>query len=227
MAELEAQHISKTYQSGQNQLTVLQDVSLSINKGEFLAIAGQSGSGKSTLMNILGCLDVPTQGNYFIEGQDTLLMAADELARIRNKKIGFVFQQFNLLANLNALDNVALPQLYADISDEQARERATEMLTLVGLADRMHHYPNQLSGGQQQRVSIARALVNSPSIILADEPTGNLDSKSGMDMMDIFINLNKTQRITIIIVTHDMNLAQKTDRIIKILDGKIVEDAKR
>ena len=205
-------------------LTVLHDISLTVQKGELLALTGQSGSGKSTLMNILGCLDVPTTGTYMIEGQDVSRLTPDELAHIRNRMVGFVFQQFNLLEDVTALDNVALPQLYKKIPEPQARQRAQEVLTDVGLADRMHHFPYQLSGGQQQRVSIARALVNKPDIILADEPTGNLDSTTGAQIMDMFIQLNKQEQVTVIIVTHDMTLANQTKRIVKLLDGRVVED---
>jgi putative ABC transport system ATP-binding protein len=225
MAHIEAKGIAKTFYTGDIAHTVLSDASFTIDEGELLAITGPSGSGKSTLMNIIGCLDRPTEGQYLIDGYDVAHLSSDELAHIRNAKIGFVFQKFNLLPDLTALDNVALPQLYDSASEEQARKAAEEMLTLVDLADKLHHYPYQLSGGQQQRVAIARALVNNPAIILADEPTGNLDSKTGELIMNIFMKLNSEQKKTIIIVTHDAGLAQKTNRIIKLLDGKIVSDS--
>lgn len=224
MVLLQLDAITKTFFMRERSLTVLHDISLTVQKGEFLAITGQSGSGKSTLMNILGCLDVPTTGTYTIEGQDVSRLTPDELAHIRNRMVGFVFQQFNLLEDVTALDNVALPQLYKKIPEPQARQRAQEVLTAVGLADRMHHFPYQLSGGQQQRVSIARALVNKPDIILADEPTGNLDSTTGAQIMDMFIQLNKQEQVTVIIVTHDMTLANQTKRIVKLLDGRVVQD---
>ena len=226
MAQLEAQHISKTFYTGDIALTVLSDISFSINEGEFLAITGPSGSGKSTLMNIIGCLDQPTTGSYLIEGTDVSHFTSDELAHIRNAKVGFVFQKFNLLPDLTALDNVALPQLYAGTSESEARLAAQKMLELVELSDRLHHYPYQLSGGQQQRVAIARALINNPAIILADEPTGNLDSKTGELIFESFLKLNREQKQTIIIITHDLGLAQKTSRIIKLFDGKLAEDSR-
>jgi len=218
-------NINKKFFNGEVPLTVLQDINLSINRTEFLAITGPSGSGKSTLMHLIGCLDTPTAGTYLMEGKDISTLSDKELAQIRNKKIGFVFQKFHLLPDLTALDNVALPQLYADRSEAGAHKKAQEVLELVGLSDRMFHYPNQLSGGQQQRVAIARALVNDPDIILADEPTGNLDTASGAAILNILTHLNKEHKSTIVIVTHDHTLADKTNRIIKLLDGKIIEDS--
>ena len=226
MAQLEARNVSKTFYTGDIALNVLSDVSFTINEGEFLAITGPSGSGKSTLMNIIGCLDQPTTGSYMIEGTDVSHFSSDELAQIRNAKIGFIFQKFNLLPDLTALDNVALPQLYAGKSEDEARAAAEKCLAIVDLSDRLHHYPYQLSGGQQQRVAIARALVNDPAIILADEPTGNLDSKTGALIFDSFLRLNREHKKTIILITHDAGLAQKTNRIIKLFDGKLAEDNK-
>ncbi len=217
-------NITKTFFSGEVPLTVLHDIDLEINRTEFLAITGPSGSGKSTLMHLIGCLDTPTSGTYLMEGKDISTLNDLEMARIRNKRIGFVFQKFHLLPDLTSLDNVALPQLYADRSEVGARKRAQEMLELVGLGDRLYHYPNQLSGGQQQRVAIARALVNDPDIILADEPTGNLDTASGASILNILTHLNQEHKTTVVIVTHDLALADKTNRIIKLLDGKIIED---
>ncbi len=226
MAQLKADNISKAFSIDGRSLLVLQNISCSIEKGEFLAITGPSGSGKSTLMNILGCLDVPTSGTYLIDGRDTAEMSSDQLAFVRNKHVGFVFQTFNLLSDITALENVALPQLYAGKSEEEARKAAQNVLDQVGLSERMHHHPLQLSGGEQQRVAIARALVNKPAIILADEPSGNLDSKTGNLIMDIFTDLNIKEQITVIIVTHNLSLANKTRRIIKLRDGKIIEDKK-
>ena len=226
MAQLKADNISKAFSIDGRSLLVLQNISCSIEKGEFLAITGPSGSGKSTLMNILGCLDVPTSGTYLIDGRDTAEMSSDQLAFVRNKHVGFVFQTFNLLSDITALENVALPQLYAGKSEEEARKAAQNVLDQVGLSERMHHHPLQLSGGEQQRVAIARALVNKPAIILADEPSGNLDSKTGNLIMDIFTDLNIKEQITVIIVTHNLSLANKTRRIIKLLDGRIIEDKK-
>ena len=226
MALLEARNITKTFTLPGRELTVLHDISFSIEKGEFLSITGQSGSGKSTLMHIIGCLDVLTSGSYFIEGQNVSHLSPDQLAHIRNQKIGFVFQQFNLLPDLTALENVALPQLYAGKSEKEANEKAEKLLCSVALDCRLHHQPQRMSGGEQQRVAIARALINDPAIILADEPTGNLDSKTGQMVMDLFLKLNQEKGITIVIVTHDLELAHKTKRIIKLLDGRIQEDQK-
>lgn len=217
-------NITKTFFNGAEPVTAIKDITFSIEPSEFMAITGPSGSGKSTLMHLIGCLDVPTSGTYILENEDVSHLNNNQLAHIRNQKIGFVFQRFHLLPDMNALDNVALPQLYADKGESIARKRAQDVLALVGLADRMYHYPNQLSGGQQQRVAIARALVNNPAIILADEPTGNLDSSTGNAIMDIFSQLNQKESATIILVTHDHELAKKTNRIIRLFDGAIVED---
>jgi len=224
MKLIEIKDLTKTFTMAESKLTVLKGISFTVKQGELLSITGQSGSGKSTLMHLIGCLDTPTSGTYLLEGNNVSTMTPDQLAHIRNKLIGFVFQRFYLLPDLTALDNVALPQLYAGSSEKNARTHAREVLELVGLGDRMFHFPNQLSGGQQQRVAIARAMVNNPPLILADEPTGNLDSKTGEDIMKGFIELNRTKKVTIILVTHDLDLAQKTNRIIKLLDGVIVED---
>lgn len=215
--------ISKHYKSGDEEVRALDSVSLSINKGEFLSILGPSGSGKSTLMNMLGCLDKPTLGEYHLNNQDVSALSGNQLAGIRNQNIGFVFQSFNLLEYASALDNVALPLVYRGVKAAERRKKAASLLERVGLGDRMHHKPNQLSGGQKQRVAIARALVNDPQIILADEPTGALDSKSGAEIEALFNELHREGR-TLIIVTHDNALAQRTKRIITIKDGKIVAD---
>jgi putative ABC transport system ATP-binding protein len=219
-AVIEIQDVKKIYQMGELQVSALDGVSLRIEKGEMVAITGPSGSGKSTLMNIIGCLDAPSSGSYILDGEDVSKMSDDEQAAVRNRKIGFVFQQFNLLSRTSALAQVELPMVYAGATNR--RERATAALETVGLGDRIDHRPNELSGGQQQRVAIARALVNHPSIILADEPTGNLDSKSGAEIMDIFKTLNRDQGLTIILVTHDPNIAAQAQRAIRMRDGQIV-----
>jgi len=224
MALLHIENLSKQYHMGETVVEALKSVSFSIEKGEFVAITGYSGSGKSTLMHLLGCLDAPTSGHYFLEGEDVSTLSRDELAHIRNKKIGFVFQRFHLLADLSARDNVALPLLYAKVPETEALQKASQLLEQVGLSDRADHFPYQLSGGQQQRVAIARALVNNPAIILADEPTGNLDVATGNTIMQMFNDLNRKQKVTIIIVTHEMELAAKTRRIIELRDGHIVND---
>ncbi|MBU1008287.1 ABC transporter ATP-binding protein [Candidatus Dependentiae bacterium] len=207
---------------GETTVTALKKINVSVKAGEFVAITGQSGSGKSTLMNLLGCLDIPTSGAYFIDGENVAHMRNDELATIRNKKIGFVFQKFHLLPDLTALDNVALPALYAGTNEAAAQMRAKEMLTMVELSDRIHHFPYQLSGGQQQRVAIARALINKPSILLADEPTGNLDSETGKTIIQLFKGLNEKQNVTIIMVTHEPEVAKHAQRTITLRDGRIV-----
>ncbi|HAU30302.1 TPA: macrolide ABC transporter ATP-binding protein [Candidatus Dependentiae bacterium] len=223
MELLKTKHISKSFVTlSKEPLLVLQDISISIAQGEFLSIVGKSGSGKTTLMNILGCLDRPTSGNYFLEGEDISKKTANELARIRNQKIGFVFQTFNLLEDATALENVALPLLYAKIPTAEAQKRAADELIALGLEERMLYFPNKLSGGQRQRVAIARALVNRPALILADEPTGNLDSKTGIQTMEIFRKLNASLGITFVIVTHDDEIAASTDRIINLVDGIVV-----
>ena len=219
-----AKDLIKIFKMGDNDLKILKGVSLTIDKGEFVAITGFSGSGKSTLMHLLGCLDVPTSGSYILDGINVSTADSDDLARIRNQKIGFVFQKFHLLPDLTALDNVALPQLYAGVKEEEARERAAKLLELVNLSARMDHYPHQLSGGQQQRVAVARSLINNPSIILADEPTGNLDTATGNTILEVFKKLNAEKGVTIIIVTHEPSIAAKTKRIIELVDGNIISD---
>ncbi|EJK2191907.1 ABC transporter ATP-binding protein [Vibrio cholerae] len=220
---VELQQICKHYTSEQNVVKALDGVDLTIRHGEFLAILGPSGSGKSTLMNVLGCLDKPTAGRYQLDGHPVDSLSTQQLAAIRNQKIGFVFQSFNLLEYASALDNVALPLVYAGVKAKDRRRRATELLTRVGLADRLDHKPNQLSGGQKQRVAIARALINQPQILLADEPTGALDSKSGAEIEALFNELHREGR-TIIVVTHDNELAKRTKRIVTIRDGQVVSD---
>jgi len=223
---LEAKDLKKIYKMGETEVEALKGVSLTINKGEFVAITGTSGSGKSTLMHLLGCLDTPTSGDYFIDNKNVSHMTKDELAKIRNEKIGFVFQKFFLLADLTATDNVALPLLYAGKAEHDAKIKAREYLQAVDLGERLDHYPYQLSGGQQQRVAVARSLINTPSIILADEPTGNLDTQTGDTIMTLFSKLNKEQNVTIIIVTHESEIANKTNRIVQLQDGKIIADKK-
>nr|WP_293994793.1 ABC transporter ATP-binding protein [uncultured Fusobacterium sp.] len=213
--------INKTYVNGGTELRVLKDVSFQVDKGEFLAIMGSSGSGKSTMMNILGCLDSEYQGEYLLDGIDISKMSQDELSEIRNKKIGFIFQSFNLLPKLTAVENVELPLIYSGIKKTERYKRAMKLLELVGLKERAEHRPNELSGGQRQRVAIARALINEPSIILADEPTGNLDSKSEEEIMKILIDLNKMGK-TIIIVTHEPNIGESANRKIIFKDGEII-----
>ncbi len=222
---IDARDLTKVYQMGEEvQVHALCGASMQVAAGELVAIMGPSGSGKSTLMNILGCLDQPTSGAYYLEGVAVDSLDDDELAQIRGNKIGFVFQTFNLLPRATALSNVVLPLIYSGMDGRQRRERAIAALEVVGLGDRLHHRPNELSGGQQQRVAIARALVNDPSIILADEPTGNLDSKSGMEIMAVVQRLNEERGITTIFVTHEPQIAQHTQRIIRISDGRIVDD---
>lgn len=226
MALLKLEHLCKSYLMGDHTLEVLKNINLQIDNGELIGITGKSGSGKTTLMNILGCLDVPTTGHYFIEDKDVARLNPNQLAHIRNKKVGFVFQQFNLLPDLTAIENVALPQLYAGVKPAEAKKRALELLEKVDLVHRVDHYPYQLSGGQQQRISIARALANHPAIILADEPTGNLDSNTGKAIMQMFLDLNNKQGITVILVTHDESIALQAKRIVKLVDGSIIEDRK-
>jgi len=217
------EHLTKTYTLGEVEVHALRGVSCSVRPGEFVAIMGASGSGKSTFMNILGCLDKPTKGSYVLEDIDVSKLSRDELAHIRNQKIGFVFQGFNLLSRTSAIENVELPLLYSDVSNKDRHQRAVTALEMVGLGERIHHYPNQLSGGQQQRVAIARALVNRPSIVLADEPTGNLDSRTSVEVMGIFQQLN-TKGITIILVTHEPDIAQFAKRHVVFRDGRIKSD---
>jgi putative ABC transport system ATP-binding protein len=227
VAIIEAQEITKVYSLGDIEVKALRGVSLTIGKGEFVAVMGPSGSGKSTFMNILGCLDKPTNGKYILEDTDIGDLGRDELAGIRNKKIGFVFQGFNLLPRTSALENVELPLLYDGIPAKDRREKALEALKNVGLEGRGDHHPNQLSGGQQQRVAIARALVNNAPIILADEPTGNLDTKTSAEIMEIFVKLNTESSITIILVTHENDIAAYSRRIIRFLDGHIITDEQK
>lgn len=220
---IEIHNITRDFQLGQETVHVLKGIDLSINKGEYVAIMGPSGSGKSTLMNLLGCLDTPTSGSYVLNGKDASKMSDDELADIRNKEIGFVFQTFNLLPRTTALDNVALPMIYAGASKAERNARAEEVLQNVGLADRMDHKPNQLSGGQRQRVAVGRALVNKPSIILADEPTGNLDSITSLEIMNLFDEIHAAGN-TVILVTHEEEVAEHAHRIIRLKDGNIESD---
>jgi putative ABC transport system ATP-binding protein len=217
------EHLTRVYMLGEVEVHALRGVTVNVSSGEFVAIMGASGSGKSTFMNILGCLDKPTKGTYILEDIDVSKLTRDDLAHIRNQKIGFVFQGFNLLSRTSAIENVELPLLYCSMSNAERKQRAIDALTLVGLGDRVHHYPNQLSGGQQQRVAIARALVNSPSIVLADEPTGNLDSRTSVEVMGVFQELND-RGITIILVTHEPDIAQFAKRHIVFRDGKIRSD---
>lgn len=220
---IEFKDVYKIYPMGDTQVRAIDGVSMTVQKGEFLAIVGQSGSGKSTCMNIIGCLDVPTSGQYFLEGNDVSHMTDDEQAEIRNKKLGFIFQQYNLIPKLTVQQNVELPLLYAGLSEKEQTARALESLDRVGLRDKAKNYPNQLSGGQQQRVSIARALAGNPSIILADEPTGALDSKTGKEVLQFLKKLHREGN-TIVLITHDNTIAAQAERVIRIHDGKVVYD---
>jgi putative ABC transport system ATP-binding protein len=220
---IKTENLTKDYETGTQVVSALKGINLSVEKGEFLSIMGPSGSGKTTLMNIIGCLDSPTNGSYFLNHKSVSKLDDDELAKIRNDEIGFVFQSFHLLARNTAFDNVMLPLKYAGIGKEEATKRSNDVLDLVGLSSRAKHTPSELSGGQQQRVAIARALVNEPSILFADEPTGNLDSKTGQDVMKIFKDLNKNGQ-TIILITHEDSIAKQSNRIITIMDGLIKSD---
>src|SRR6202171_3836941 len=221
---IQLDHIHKTYTMGDVDVHALRGVTLTIREGEFVAIMGASGSGKSTTMNIIGCLDRPTKGTYILDGQDVSQMSKDERADIRSRKIGFVFQGFNLLSRTSALENVELPMLYAGVPANQRDQRAMEALAAVGLAGREQSNPNQLSGGQQQRVAVARALVNNPALILADEPTGNLDSRTSVEVMEIFQRLNRERGITLVLVTHEADIADYASRVVVFKDGKIKKD---
>ncbi len=223
---ISVQNLIKTYVVGEVEVRALRGVNLEVQPGEFLAVTGPSGSGKSTFMHIVGCLDRPTSGQYLLDGQDVSRMSKDQLATVRNKKIGFVFQGFNLLSRTSALDNVELPLLYAGskLKMSERHKKAIAMLTAVGLGNRTDHHPNQLSGGQQQRVAIARALVNDPSILLADEPTGNLDTKTSIEVMDIFQRLNREHGITVVLITHEHDIAEYGTRIVTFRDGQVVAD---
>ncbi|MSQ94332.1 MAG: ABC transporter ATP-binding protein [Gemmataceae bacterium] len=229
MEFIELHDVCKTYQLGELEVPVLKGVSMTVNRGAMIALTGASGSGKSTLMNILGCLDRPTSGKYWLDGQDVSPLAAEQRALLRNRKIGFVFQNFNLLARTSALENVAMPLAYtaAHLSQREARARAQAMLERVGLGDRLEHQPSQLSGGQQQRVAIARALVNSPALLFADEPTGNLDSHTSVEILQMFQQLNRDENLTVILVTHETAVAHYAQRIVHIKDGVIEDDLYR
>ncbi|HRS83727.1 MAG TPA: ABC transporter ATP-binding protein [Smithellaceae bacterium] len=224
MALIETDQLEKKYEVGDSIVHALDKVSLSIAAGEFVAVMGPSGSGKSTFMNVIGCLDEPTAGKYLLDGIDIASLSRDELADIRNQKIGFVFQGFNLLSRTTALENVEVPLLYSKDGLKNRREKALEALKTLGLEERRHHHPNQLSGGQQQRVAIARALVNNAPLILADEPTGNLDTKTSIEIMDLLVRLNEEKKITIVLVTHEPDISTYSKRIIHFLDGRLVSD---
>ncbi len=223
---ISVKNLVKTYVVGEVEVKALRGVNLDVQGGEFLAVTGASGSGKSTFMHIVGCLDRPTSGQYLLDGQDVSRMSKDALAAVRNKKIGFVFQGFNLLSRTSALDNVELPLLYggSGLKTAERHKRAVEVLTLVGLGDRTDHHPNQLSGGQQQRVAIARALINNPSILLADEPTGNLDTRTSIEVMGIFQHLNQERGITVVLITHESDIAEYGTRTVTFRDGQVVAD---
>jgi putative ABC transport system ATP-binding protein len=228
MPLIELRDVRREYDLGEVQVLALRGVTLDIDRGEYVALIGPSGSGKSTLMNTLGCLDRPTHGSYRLDGQEIVTMTRDQRAQIRNRQLGFVFQNFNLLNRTSALENVELPLLYASsVSASERRARAKELLEKVGLFDRLDHHPSQLSGGQQQRVAIARALINRPSILMGDEPTGNLDSKTSTEVIDLFRQLNQDEKITVILVTHDREVAKNAHRTIALHDGQVVEDSGR
>lgn len=224
MSLIEIKNLIKTYETGETSFNALDDVSLSIDSGEFVAIMGASGSGKSTFMNMLGCLDKPTSGSYFLDGIDVMKLNSDELSQIRNLKLGFVFQGFNLIPRTSALENVEMPMIYKGIEHNERIILAKEALKIVGLEDREQHFSNQMSGGQQQRVAIARAIVNDAPIILADEPTGNLDTKTSVEVMNFFVELNEKRKKTIILVTHEADIAAYAKRVVRFKDGKIISD---
>lgn len=227
MSLIQIKNLIKTYITGDTSFNALDDVSLTIEDGEFVAIMGASGSGKSTFMNMLGCLDKPTSGSYFLDGIDVINLDSDDLAHIRNLKLGFVFQGFNLISRTSALENVEMPMIYKGLAPEERIKKAKEALKIVGLENRENHLPNQMSGGQQQRVAIARAIVNDAPIILADEPTGNLDTKTSVEVMDFFVKLNEVSKKTIILVTHENDIAQYAKRVVRFKDGKIISDETR
>ncbi len=227
MPLIEIRDVWKVYDLGEVQVEALREANLDIELGEYVALVGPSGSGKSTLMNVLGCLDRPTRGSYQLAGEEVATMSRDQRARIRNRQLGFIFQNFNLLSRTSAIENVELPLLYGTrLSSQERRRRAIEKLELVGLADRLDHHPNQLSGGQQQRVAIARALVNEPSILMGDEPTGNLDTKTSRELIGLMRRLNKENGLTVILVTHDQDIAKNADRIVVLRDGQIISDTR-
>ena len=227
MALIELKNIIKTYYAGEDSFNALDNISLTIEKGEFVAIMGASGSGKSTCMNILGTLDKPNSGEYYLDGKNVMALNSDELSQIRNLKLGFVFQGFNLISRTSAIDNVELPMIYKGLPKEERRARAKEALRIVGLENRENHMPNQMSGGQQQRVAIARAIVNDAPIILADEPTGNLDTKTSIEVMEFFVSLNRKLGKTIILVTHEPDIAEFCDRVVSFKDGRIISDVRK